>query len=418
MEKERREVKEQLDQLLKDPTWVTLQEQMNELNRRHLEYNTALENERNEIARLNVQSENSEQEYYDLERQLKEEKARQELQEGEMLDLLGSINEAFETLKRNARSDYDRMAYQNANNREKIKEQIRSTEVSIKDHMHIYNQRTGFGFEESVQAIDAYLAQYDRLRTVDIDASINKAIEARRKCERSFQEEFISTLRARIERAKANLKALNRSLEDKNFQGDHYAFVYEASSDPTFAQYYRILSSNEDYLSNSIFMEELTENNRALMDELFARLVAVDNSEKNEQLLRSYTDYRKYMKYDIRITHSNGDTTMFSRVNREKSGGETQTPFYVIIAASFDQLANNRKNQSGGCLVLFDEAFNNMDENRIEALMKFYRSLNIQLLIAVPEGRVRNIMPYTETTLLLVSQNNRILHEAMIHEEA
>jgi len=28
-------------------------------------------------------------------------------------------------------------------------------------------------------------------------------------------------------------------------------------------------------------------------------------------------------------------------VNKEKSGGETQTPYYVTIAASFEQLLHN-----------------------------------------------------------------------------
>ena len=248
-----------------------------------------------------------------------------------------------------------------------------------------------------------------------IEDSLNKTREARKKCEETFQEDFISTLRSKIERAKANLKQLNKALEDKSFQGDRYAFVYDGSSDPIFSRYYRILCSGQDFHSNSLFMEELSEQNRQLMEELFSRLVAVDSSEKNESVLRDYTDYRKYMRYDIQITHENGDVTKFSKVNKEKSGGETQTPFYVIIAASFDQLAIARKGGSG-CVVMFDEAFNNMDENRIEALMRFYRSLNIQLVIAVPEGRVRNIMPYTETTLLLVKKNNHINTKEIIHE--
>ena len=42
--------------------------------------------------------------------------------------------------------------------------------------------------------------------------------------------------------------------------------------------------------------------------------------------------------------------------------------------------------------------------------------LNIQLMIAVPEGRVRNIMPYMETSLLLVKKENRILTKTMIRD--
>ena len=418
VKEEYQSVSSQLKELLKDPSWITLQEQMKVLNQEQLETSAEQERVQEKIAQIKTDLNNMEIQYYDTDHALKEAETARDLQRDQLLDRMEQIESTYEKLKKNARGEYSRMEYQNANRQREIEENIRSLSHEVRDTMHEYNLRTGYGFEETMEAKDQYTSQYDRLRTVDIEDSVNKTIEARRKCERSFQEEFISTLRAKIEHAKTNLRLLNKALEDKYFQGDRYAFVFEGSNDPTFALYYRILCSNQDYHSNSLFMEELSEQNRMVMDELFARLVAADSSEKNEKLLRDYTDYRKYMKYDIRITHANGDTTLFSKVNLEKSGGETQTPFYVIIAASFDQLAVARKGISNGCLVLFDEAFNNMDENRIEALMRFYRSLNIQLMIAVPEGRVRNIMPYTETTILLVKQNNRILSEEMIRHES
>ena len=52
-------------------------------------------------------------------------------------------------------------------------------------------------------------------------------------------------------------------------------------------------------------------------------------------MLMEYTDYRNYLDYDIKIKYASGDFAYFSKVNKEKSGGETQTPFYVIMAASF-----------------------------------------------------------------------------------
>lgn len=408
-------VNEQLSQLKKDPSWVTLQEQMDAMQNRRNECSDALHAKQEEIARLKTDSETAETEYYNLEQVLKQTRAAQDEMQETLLDQMKTIDEQYAALRRDARGEYSRMRYKNEENKKKTEQEKRIIENSIRDRMHDFNIRSGFGLEETLESIDAYITQYDKLKTVDIEDSINKTAAAREKCEQTFQEDFISTLRSKIERAKTNLKQLNKALEDKSFQGDRYSFVYDASSDPIFARYYRILCSGQDYYKNTMFMEELSEQNRQLMDELFNRLTASDSGEKNERILRDYTDYRKYMKYDIQITHENGDVTMFSKVNKEKSGGETQTPFYVIIAASFDQLAIAKKGNSG-CLVLFDEAFNNMDENRIEALMRFYRSLNIQLIIAVPEGRVRNIMPYTETTLLLVKQNNHILTKEIIHE--
>ena len=68
------------------------------------------------------------------------------------------------------------------------------------------------------------------------------------------------------------------------------------------------------------------------------------------------------MDYDIKITHEDCTYSLYSKVCEEKSGGETQTPFYVTVAASFVQLYNNNIGGEAIGLVMFDEAFNNMDE--------------------------------------------------------
>ena len=101
-----------------------------------------------------------------------------------------------------------------------------------------------------------------------------------------------------------------------------------------------------------------------------------------------------------------------SKVSREKSGGETQVPFYILIAASFQQLLTRNERIDSGCIVLFDEAFNNMDESRIDAMMKFYSSLSIQLVIAVPPQRVSNIINYVNTSLIIVKEDDYAIVDA------
>lgn len=72
------------------------------------------------------------------------------------------------------------------------------------------------------------------------------------------------------------------------------------------------------------------------MEDLFAKLTAYDD--KGEKVLAEYTDYRSYLDYDILVEKNDGTIQRFSKIYGEKSGGETQTPFYVAIAASFVQL--------------------------------------------------------------------------------
>ena len=52
-----------------------------------------------------------------------------------------------------------------------------------------------------------------------------------------------------------------------------------------------------------------------VIDELFEKLTIDDEGGKT---LEEFTDYRTYMDYDIRITHSDGNYYYYSRVSEEK----------------------------------------------------------------------------------------------------
>jgi uncharacterized protein YPO0396 len=82
-------------------------------------------------------------------------------------------------------------------------------------------------------------------------------------------------------------------------------------------------------------------------------------------------------------------------VLKEKSGGESQTPYYVAIAASFYRhyRADPEKKVR---LVIFDEAFNRMDDERIGKILKFYQDLNLQIITSVPPEKIEAIAPYMD----------------------
>ena len=206
---------------------------------------------------------------------------------------------------------------------------------------------------------------------------------------------------------------MNKVLKERPFGSDEevYQFVISKSKDDRFGQYYDIFTSNQNFNSTNLFVETLSDKNASLMQELFERLTSNSKDINQEKLVREYTDYRKFMSYDIRITNKNGKDSYFSKIYKEKSGGETQTPFYVVIAASFDQIVKGGyKTRSPGCLVIFDEAFNNMDESRIESMMQYYNQLSIQPIIAVPTARAKSIVRYVGTSVILVKSNGRIVN--------
>lgn len=285
-------------------------------------------------------------------------------------------------------------------------------ENQVIQNMHDFNLVFDTGYEESINGYHQYQDELMRLRDIEVVERQSEVIEAKRKSEASFQESFISKLQSNIKNARREIDQLNKGLVEIDFNGDRYRFICTKSKNPRYSRYYDIIMSGQQFYSEDLFTTSLSDENRAIMGELFDRLSDYEQGDDAiEQALRDFTDYRRYLSYDIEITHENGDVTLYSKVSDEKSGGETQTPFYVVIASSFQQRIKERPNEDSGCVVLFDEAFNNMDETRIQEMMKFYRELNIQIILAVPPARAETIMPYIETTLVVVktSENAAIV---------
>lgn len=166
----------------------------------------------------------------------------------------------------------------------------------------------------------------------------------------------------------------------------------------------------------TLFSNSYDNKYKELLNELFDKLT-LDN-ESNEAELIKLTDYRNYMSYDIQIKYKDGATALFSKVCKEKSGGETQTPFYVAMAASFLQLYKGISLSSDSIgLILFDEAFDKMDDARIMSMMEFYNKLKLQLIIAAPPQKIEPITPYVNTVLLAIKADNFSIVEDMINEK-
>lgn len=134
-----------------------------------------------------------------------------------------------------------------------------------------------------------------------------------------------------------------------------------------------------------------------------AQLNARRQSELQESIVR-YTDFRTYLKFDLETTDQNGSKQMLSQTLNTKSGGETQTPFYIAVLASFAQLYRINDATSFGNtvrLVVFDEAFNKMDSDRITESVRLLRKMGLQAIVCTPPDKVPDIAPIADRTLLV-----------------
>jgi energy-coupling factor transporter ATP-binding protein EcfA2 len=322
---------------------------------------------------------------------------------------LSLANTQFYALKMRFKQNHDEITDYIAKANVSLNNQIIKGEAELLSNMRTYNMQFHFGASPSLEDLDMYEQEINLIRNNNLIKYETEASELRKNSEVGFKEEFVNKLRASIENAQQQVAELNIALKDKTFGTDSYQLICKASDNPDYKVYYDMIMGG-DSLKPTLFTEGLSKRNEAILMELFEKIAS--NDPEYDQLTYRYLDYRNYMSYDIEVINQNGNKSYFSKVSKEKSGGETQVPFYIVIAASFQQLLTKNRRVDSGCIVLFDEAFNNMDESRIDAMMKFYNSLSIQLLIAIPPQRVSNIIQYVNTSLVIVKDNDYAIVES------
>ncbi len=263
-----------------------------------------------------------------------------------------------------------------------------------------YKTAHDFGAAATLEGYPDFEAEYIKLKNSELLSYEEKVERARQSAEEEFREQFLAKLQENMKNAQTEFKELNKALKDIRFSNEKYEFLFMPSK--RYRHYYEMIMDDFNAVQGeSIFSGLFHENHKEVIDELFERL-ALDN-ENSAKALDEFTDYRTYMDYDIRILHSDDSYSLYSKVCEEKSGGETQTPFYVTVAASFVQLYRNGIGTEAAGLVMFDEAFNNMDDERIGGVLEFLRRLPLQILIAAPPDKIQYISPFVEETLLIMT---------------
>ena len=268
-------------------------------------------------------------------------------------------------------------------------------------YVNRYNSVLPIGLNE----ISKFMAELNKLEKSELISYEQKVRQAREAAEVVFKEDFIAKLRNNILTAEQEIGKINETLSSIKFGNDRYEFIFPRSSE--YAQFYDMVTSELVDLNQGLFTYDFQNKYNEQITELFESL-SVDELNSNGAM-NKFTDYRTYMDYDIRIINGDGETMTYSKVFKEKSGGETQVPFYVAIIASFVRVYT-KTGFSGGDpigIVMFDEVFDKMDGNRMRAMMSFINSMPLQVIIACPPQRMDILEDYADTTLIMVRQGTK-----------
>lgn len=260
-------------------------------------------------------------------------------------------------------------------------------------------------FSTGISEMDSYFNELNKLEKSELVKYEQKVRSAREEAELIFKEDFIAKLRANIEQAEVEIGKINETLSNIHFGNDTYEFIFPKSSE--YGEFYEMVTNNLEEPNKGLFTSNFEAKYETQIKELFDSL-SVDEI-NSHGAINKFTDYRTYMDYDIKITNASGESMTYSKVFKEKSGGETQVPFYVAMIASFVRIYTKTNAFSGDPigLVMFDEVFDKMDSNRMRAMMEFITSMPIQTIIACPPQRMSLLQDYANTVLIMCRKGTK-----------
>ena len=281
------------------------------------------------------------------------------------------------------------------------REELLDGRKGLKELQMRFNQEFTLDFMLGLVNISEYREALQKLKGVEIVRFEEKLKLAREDCEQIFRSDFLSRMKENIESARNEFRSLNKALDSIYYGDDSYRF--KISFDKNKEGLYRMITSENNYEGINLWTSAFEEEYKEEMADLFDKLMAKDDN--GQKIVEEYTDYRSYLDYDIEIHKRDGSIQRFSDIYGEKSGSETQVPYYVAIAASFYQLYRYGNSIR---IILLDEAFDKMDDERIQSMMEFFNGLGLQVILATPPAKIEVIGEQVGTVLtaIRVGQNS------------
>src|SRR5215470_8774071 len=266
---------------------------------------------------------------------------------------------------------------------------------------------------------DSYLNEEQRLNATELPKYEEQIAEEQRRADQQLREHVLHQLRENIRMAQQELDRINDALHGLEFNRKRYRFIHRPNEE--MRGHYNLIMGAELLGSEPLFASAFYQQHKESFDDFYRQLTEPAGDRELERL----TDYRRYLSYDIEVQHSDGQRSQLSRIMGHTSGGETQTPFYLTIAASFlqlyrigDGLTSNRRtaraNLSGRPtirLVAFDEAFSKMDQQHIGSTLDLFQKFNLQVITATPLERCEYLVPKICTSLVLTAVGDSVLIE-------
>jgi len=247
-----------------------------------------------------------------------------------------------------------------------------------------------------VEFIPFYREELRDIANAKLDEAKNKLEDASTKLRNAFLHDFIAELKENIEKAKEEIDIINKELKKIPFGIDFYQFKMEERTDRKI--FFDICNNLESFINDpDMFNPQKVSQDKFNADvQKFLDDILQQGADEME-----YSDYRNYFVYDMSIRRKNGEEMDLSQKQGSASGGEKQTPYFIILAASLMQFYPKEKNCAR--VAFIDEAFSALSKERIEQMVRFLEENHFQVFYAAPPEKIDSIGSHIDNTVALYS---------------
>jgi energy-coupling factor transporter ATP-binding protein EcfA2 len=272
-----------------------------------------------------------------------------------------------------------------------------------------YNDKYKMGFDIKAASNEVYDNTWLELSDNKLPEYQTRINDAELKAFEQFQEDFISRLQNNIKNAKYQIEDLNGALKGAAFGEDTYRF--RIIPKPEYKRYHDMIV--DDMITQggyNLFSFQFNEKYKEEVADLFAIITNEEGggggSSEYERRVLEFTDFRTYLSFDLEVVGHDGESQRLSKTMGKKSGGETQTPFYIAVLASFAQLyrAGRDKVHKTSRLIIFDEAFSKMDGERIVRSIELLRKFEFQVILSAPPDKIGEIATLVDRNLCVLRE--------------
>ncbi len=249
-------------------------------------------------------------------------------------------------------------------------------------------------------ARQAVAEQAQRQRALGLAENAKALREAESRFNHVFTTSFCFKVRDDVKQGASTLQRLNRHLQDIRFGNDTFKLEWDwIPRMQKVCEFFEAVEAIVESLERergSIFESPLLADEYRATAEDIRKLLLANDQGASERALKELADYRNYRRYDILRTSPVGTTRLSTWGTG--SGGELETPFYVVrsavLAHALGHFGRDRREAPALRLMLSDEAFSKMDESRSRSVLQFLsRTLGLQLVVAMPTSKSGAVKP-------------------------